>query len=294
MAENSKIQWTHHTFNPWRGCARVSPGCVHCYAETLSKRNPKTLGTWGVDGARVVASDAYWKQPLRWNDAAAAKGERHRVFCASLADVGEDRPDLVAPRKRLQTLIWKTPDLDWLLLTKRPENMARLFDAEVLKLCWVGTTCEDQQRADERLPHLLRLPARVRFISAEPLLGAVDLSHYLGVDERNSTAEFRDANGWGYNDWSGGFTGPTNEGDSTYAPEPGIHWVIVGVEKIHAGKVGRNGDGYEAHARGILRQCVTAGVAAFHKQMPVDGKVSGEPHEWPALFRVRQFPEARA
>ncbi len=127
MGEGSKIQWTHHTFNPWRGCTHVSPGCEHCYAEALSKRNPAQLGTWGAGGTRVVASEAYWKQPERWNRAAEAAGERHRVFCASLADVFEDRPELVEPRERLWRLIVATPHLDWLLLTKRPENIARLL-----------------------------------------------------------------------------------------------------------------------------------------------------------------------
>src|SRR5688572_14453924 len=172
MAENSKIQWTHHTFNPWRGCARVSPGCVHCYAETLSKRNPKTLGTWGVDGTRVVASPSMWQQPVKWDIAAARLGERHRVFCASLADVGEDRPDLVEPRKRLSDLIFRTPNLDWLLLTKRPENMTRLFDRDTLERCWIGTTCENQEYADKRIPILIEIPAKVHFVSAEPLIGA--------------------------------------------------------------------------------------------------------------------------
>lgn len=176
MGENTSIAWCHHTFNPWRGCARVSPGCVHCYAETLSKRNPKTLGTWGVDGTRVVASPSMWQQPVKWDTVAARLGERHRVFCASLADVGEDRPDLIEPRKRLSDLIFRTPNLDWLLLTKRPENMTRLFPRETLEQCWIGTTCENQEYADKRLPILREIPARVRFVSAEPLLGPIDFS----------------------------------------------------------------------------------------------------------------------
>src|SRR5688572_29932027 len=130
----TKIEWTAtvrpdgtvspgYTFNPWRGCAKVSPGCTHCYAETLSKRNPAVLGTWGKDGVRAIGSDAYWRQPLAWNRAAKQAGERRRVFCASLADVFEDRPDLVGPRHRLVDLIQLTQHLDWLLLTKRPENI---------------------------------------------------------------------------------------------------------------------------------------------------------------------------
>jgi protein gp37 len=268
MAENSKIQWTHHTFNPWRGCARVSLGCVHCYAETLSKRNPKTLGVWGVEGTRVIASDAMWKQPRRWDDAARIAGERHRVFCASLADVGEDRPDLVAPRKRLQTLIWLTPHLDWLLLTKRPENMTRLFDREVLEMCWVGTTCENQEYANKRIPFLLNTPARVRFISAEPLLGPVNLgAHIPAAFRRRHT----------------------------------LDWVIVG------GESGGGARPFDiAWAREIIRQCAEAGVACFMKQLGANADNSAQPDgsliqatlnrkgdnidEWPADLRVREFP----
>lgn len=105
MAANSKIEWTHHTFNPWRGCDEVSPGCDNCYARTMAKRNPKTLGQWGPNGTRVVASEAQWKLPSKWNAAAACQcgggfrgvhspycpqADRPRVFCASLADVSED------------------------------------------------------------------------------------------------------------------------------------------------------------------------------------------------------------
>lgn len=89
MGQNSNIEWTTHTFNPWRGCTKVSEGCAHCYAETLSKRNPSALGVWGQNGKRVVGTDSYWRQPIAWNKAAANAGERHRVFCASLADVFE-------------------------------------------------------------------------------------------------------------------------------------------------------------------------------------------------------------
>ena len=79
MAENSKIQWTTHTFNPWRGCTKVSEGCKFCYAETLSGRNPAVLGEWGPNGTRVIAAEAQWREPVKWNRAVPA-GERHRVF----------------------------------------------------------------------------------------------------------------------------------------------------------------------------------------------------------------------
>ena len=124
MAENSNIEWTHHTHNPWVGCSKVSPGCKHCYAERdMDKR--RGFAKWGDQGTRVVTSESNWRKPLAWDRKAKAAGERHRVFCASLADVFEDREELVAPRERLFALMSLTPNLDWLVLTKRPEVMAR-------------------------------------------------------------------------------------------------------------------------------------------------------------------------
>src|SRR4051812_17878872 len=103
MAKNSTIEWTHHTFNPWWGCTKVSPGCKHCYAETWARRVGQDL--WGARAHRRELSDAYWREPLAWNAQAFRLGERHRVFCASMADVFEDRRDLDAKRERLWQLI---------------------------------------------------------------------------------------------------------------------------------------------------------------------------------------------
>lgn len=181
--KDTKIEWAHHTFNPWWGCEKVSPGCAHCYAEALARRWGKRL--WGgADTQRQVKSEAGWREPLAWDRAAAAAGERHRVFCASLADVFEDREDLRAPRRRLFGLIDATPNLIWLLLTKRPENITRLnIQADgVGRLrpmssrfpnVWFGTTAENQTWWDRRVPRLLEIEARCHFVSAEPLLGPI-------------------------------------------------------------------------------------------------------------------------
>ncbi|HEY2512934.1 MAG TPA: DUF5131 family protein, partial [Polyangiaceae bacterium] len=118
MVANSKIQWTDHTFNPWWGCQRVSPGCEHCYAEAFAKRTGH--GVWGPTAQRRFFGEAHWKEPLKWNEAAKRSGQRARVFCASMADVFEDRWELEPHRARLAGLIRVTPHLDWLLLTKRP------------------------------------------------------------------------------------------------------------------------------------------------------------------------------
>jgi protein gp37 len=180
MGENSKIEWTTHTFNPWWGCTKVSEACKHCYAEAWSKRVGQQV--WGPQVQRRTFGDAHWQQPLRWNAAALAASERPRVFCASMADVFEDREELNASRARLWKLIEATPQLDWLLLTKRPQNVGRLagWGQDWPKHVWLGTTVELQARADELLPHLALVPAAVKFISAEPLLGPLELHRWLG------------------------------------------------------------------------------------------------------------------
>ena len=124
MARDSAIEWTGHTFNPWWGCTKVSPACDHCYAEAWAKRTG--FDVWGADAPRRRLGDDYWNQPLRWDQDAAQSGRRARVFCASMADVFEWDRALDNLRERLWTLIESTPNLDWLLLTKRPHLARRL------------------------------------------------------------------------------------------------------------------------------------------------------------------------
>lgn len=178
MGEKTAISWCDHTFNPWWGCVKVSPACAHCYAETFSKRIG--LKVWGQDSERRFFGLKHWQEPRRWNAAAEKAGTRSRVFCASMADVFEDRDDLKEARSDLFVLIEQTPHLDWLLLTKRPENIKRLWPKHFYEPgedwwpnLWIGTTVENQEYADERIPHLLRIPARVRFLSVEPMLGPI-------------------------------------------------------------------------------------------------------------------------
>ena len=176
MGEKTGIGWTDHTFNPWRGCTKVSAGCANCYAEKWSKRNPAVLGIWGDEGTRVIASEKYWRDPIKWDDAARASGVRRRVFCASLADVFEDRPELVAPRERLLDLIAATPCLDWQLLTKRPENAFGPLPPNV----WLGVSVEYQERV-ARVNQLAFVAARTLFVSVEPMLGPV---HFTDADAK--------------------------------------------------------------------------------------------------------------
>lgn len=302
MSENTTIEWCNHTFNPWRGCVKISAGCAHCYAETLSKRNPAVLGEWGKDAARVEAVESYWMQPLKWHKAAVKAGEIHTVFVGSLMDVGEDRRDLDPLRDRLMALIALTPlqrgedgrlsGLRYLLLTKRPAALKRYLDAPGLydrtldaadwyrsrrpalarvavndpgpgsraawyPNLWIGTSVEDQRAADERIPELLSIDCAGRFLSMEPLLGAVDLTPWQETER------------W-VDRCSGCVDGHIDEYGYVYADCPGhemerttcrIDWIIVGGE---SGPRAR--PMHPQWARDLRDQCVAAGVPFLFKQ----------------------------
>lgn len=179
MGENSKIEWCDHTFNPWIGCTKVSPACVNCYAETYTRRvgGPE----WGKGKPRRRTTDANWRKPFAWNRKAEGAAVRPKVFCSSLADVF----DAEVPaewRKDLWSLIAMTPNLDWLLLTKRPENIARMLPGgwgDGWANVWLGTTVENQAQANRRVPVLLAADAAKHFLSCEPLLGSLDLGRVL-------------------------------------------------------------------------------------------------------------------
>jgi protein gp37 len=175
MGANSKIEWTHHTFNPWIGCQHVSPGCDHCYAEAQNTfRKWASDGDWGPHAERKRTSVGYWRQPFRWIK--QANGIRLRIFCASLADWLDNK----VPKQwriDLADLIAATPQLDWLLLTKRIELFDRLAPwprHAVPSNVWIGVTCESQDYFDRRYPLLHDIEA-IRFISYEPALGPLRL-----------------------------------------------------------------------------------------------------------------------
>lgn len=246
----SKIEWTDYTFNPWIGCTKVSDGCKNCYAETLMDKRYGRV-KWGVQGVRILTSIPNWHNPRKWNKAAKESNTRARVFCASLADVFEikpDQPEMDVWRSDLFNLISITPHLDWLLLTKRPENVNELIeratgfsDAETWFFAnpniWIGTSVENQEQADIRIPHLLNIPAKIRFLSCEPLLGRIDLS--LAI-EHDSTDGFP---------------------DHVHIQNGMLDWVIVG------GESGPNARPMHPNwARSIRDQCRAAGTPFFFKQ----------------------------
>lgn len=267
--QNTKIEWCNTigpdgksypgmTFNPWWGCQKVSPACTNCYAATFANRYYP--GLWGPAKTtpRKIASEDYWKQPIKWNEKAKKLNVRLKVFCASMSDVFEDHPGVVEARLRLFNLIVLTPNLNWLLLTKRPENILKMvplhwevdfFPDNV----WVGTTVENQQYADERIPHLLKVPAKVRFLSMEPLCGPVDITN-KGLNNAYSfpTDHYTEPH-------SGKKIGIewTDPGDAYI----GLDWVIAGGESGSKAT-----PSHPDWFRSLRDQCKAAGVPFFFKQ----------------------------
>lgn len=260
MSENSKIEWTDHTFNPWEGCQKVGPGCDHCYAEARNARfGGGVAPNWGPGAPRRRTSAANWRKPLQWNkahaDFYAAHGRRQRVFCASLADVFDTDVD-PAWRSDLFDLIELTPNLIWMLLTKRIGNafreIARARSHDWLMgrdNVWLGATVVNQIEAERDIPKLLQVPARVRFLSMEPLLGPVQLDRLQISDEREL-------------DVLRGQAGVTAQ-HFIFKPKIGdrVDWVIAG---------GESGPGarpmHPRWARAIRDQCAAAGTPFLFKQ----------------------------
>lgn len=181
MGVETAIAWTDHTFNPWMGCQKVSDGCKNCYAETLVKTR-MGLDLWGANSRRQVTK-APWENVEKWNDSASALGVQRRVFCASLCDIFEDHPTANATRPRVWDVISRNTSLVFQVLTKRPENIARMLPCdwgEGWKNVWLGTTIEDMRVAG-RADHLRGVPAVVRFVSYEPALGPLDDLDLSGI-----------------------------------------------------------------------------------------------------------------
>jgi protein gp37 len=153
MGKETGISWTDHTFNPWWGCLKVSPGCANCYAEAFAKRTGHDV--WGPEAEYRTFGASHWKEPLQWNNDAAKAGVRRRVFCASMADVFDVRGPR-SEREKLWSFIRITPHLDWQLLTKRPENWMAMIPEDIMESenVWLGFTAEDQEHYDERKKYL--------------------------------------------------------------------------------------------------------------------------------------------
>lgn len=183
--DNTKISWADATFNVVWGCTKVSPGCKHCYAESLSRRFGDDI--WGPGRPRKIMRALYWNQPLLWNRKAEAERVKKRVFACSMCDVFEEHPTVMEEREKLWSLVLDTPWLDWLLLTKRPENMLRLLPdywreySQGHPGVWLGVSVENAAHA-WRIDLLRQIPAVVRFVSYEPALGPLKGCNLDGID----------------------------------------------------------------------------------------------------------------
>jgi protein gp37 len=314
MGDKSGIQWTDATWNPVTGCDKVSPGCAHCYAETVAARfwpkqyPPVQLPTGDPSDPLNVRPRAFTDvqchqdrldQPLRWR-------RPRRIFVNSMSDLFHEAvPDAfidkvfavmaLAPQHTFQVLTKRAERMRWYLKHVLPDVIAGAHPKAInaafrlpLPNVWLGVSVENQRFADERIPLLLSTPAAVRFLSCEPLLSHLNLIQFLSANYISV----------GGRQWIGA---------------GGIGWVIVGGE---SGKDARPFD--LAWAESIVRQCKDAGVPVFVKQLgsyPTNGATyvrgevrprgvdgtyrrimlrdshGGDPSEWPEDLRVRQFPE---
>lgn len=291
---NTAIEWATHTLNFWWGCTKVSQACAHCYAERLARLFSRGKATWGPNGARWLRFDGAARELRKIVRQAEQAGVRPRVFVNSMSDTFEANPLLDATRCMMLVLIADHPGVDFLLLTKRTENVQAMVPPAWLTdwpaNVWLGTTVEDQETAVARVPELLRIPAAVRFLSCEPLLGPVDLSALvLETCSHCNEPVFCDAFG------AGARCGCCSEG-----PEPiawsSLDWVICGGES-GAGARPMN----PAWVRRLRDQCAAAGVPFFFKQWGewhparrVDGCISIEvariKSDRPVPLRSRNIP----
>ncbi len=320
MSANTYIQWCDDTFNPWIGCTKVSPGCANCYAE--GNAASKFLGVkWGKGQERHRTSETTWNGVRGWNRSAGRgyarpTGQRRRVFCASLADWLDDEVP-IEWLADLLTLIHDTPNLDWLLLTKRPENwetrvhqardkcfygarpvVAAWLDGEPMENVWFGVSVENQKRADERIPELLKIPARVRFLSIEPLLGSIDFADLPGPAGREGLFRGHALTGDGFDgngvDWVivGGESGPrARPCDLNWVWDIVIQCKAAGVA-CFVKQLGSRLIGDESEFPKDITKFYTGGVTQSFPSFALNHPKGGDMSEWPEDLRVREFPGA--
>lgn len=244
MGTNSKIEWTDHTFNPWIGCQKVSSGCQFCYAETQFTVKERYRDTWKPGANRVQTSATNWRKPYQWDRETPGA----RVFCGSLCDIFEDNPQVQVWRDDLFGVIDGTPNLTWMLLTKRIELVSGLVPGYWLdswpQHVWIGVSVENQATFNARVPHLLDLyQAPVRFLSIEPMLSAVDVGALRLPGGGLCLPLYVDSDNWG-----------------VYHKH--IDWIIAGCESGPQ----RRSDDLDWYRR-LRDECVEAGVPFFLKQV---------------------------
>ncbi len=324
--DGSKIEWTDATFNIAWGCAKISAGCKNCYADSLSHRYG--LNVWGLGAPRRTFGAKHWNEPRRWNARAEKEGRRKRVFCSSMCDVFEEHPTIDAEREKLWPLIRETPWLDWQLLTKRADRIAKCLPTDWgngYANAWLLVSAEDQQCAEERIGYLLRVPAVVHGISYEPAIGPLDVRRWFkrgsvcDCDRGGPRGTFCAA-GWircnaGLRrlNWLivGGESGPGArpfevEWARTVAQQCKAAGVPVFCKQLGAHVIDRNDSGLEGDCDPPLRpwhwphgtECEdwTNDRSRHYQGAPVrvllKDRKGGDPSEWPEDLRIREFPES--
>ncbi len=322
MSGKTGIEWTEMTWNPVVGCTRVSSGCDHCYAFQLHDQRhiawkrgrwPTAPAQYHQPFSKVQLLPERLDDPLRWR-------KPRRVFVNSLSDLFHpDVPD--AYIARVFAVMAEARRHTFQVLTKRPDRMAHLITqwytpqagapaagpaggpAGPLPNVWLGVSVEDQAAADERIPLLLQTPARIRFLSCEPLLGSLNLVDYLQLTDANQMTDERwETHGWGYDRNTGGFMGVAPRGSIPYNPRPGLDWVIIGGESGHHARAMDM-----AWAQSLVEQCAAAGIAVFMKQLGsvaakrlgLRDRHGGDPSEWSdntllAPLCQREWPASNA
>ncbi len=302
MSNQTSIEWADSTFNPWMGCTKVSPACDHCYAERDTRRFGRV--EWGSGKPRVRTSAANWKLPERWNKAAFVQcpacdwrgdwaeadrrngccpacnhlperfiSARRRVFCASLADWLDNE----VPIKwlvDLLDLIRRTPNLDWLLLTKRignwckqlqdarqcaPQPVFGMIERWLVGMApanvWLGSTVINQAEADRDVPKLLQVPASVRFLSIEPMLGPIGLNMVAVPEDQDRLPRYAGGDGSKFNALQ------LHDDDRFHQPPAKLDWIISGGESgPHARPM------HPDWIRSLRDECAAAGVPFLFKQ----------------------------
>lgn len=295
MGEETNIEWCDHSFNAWWGCTKVSPACDNCYAETWATRTGDT-GLWGVNAGRRTFGEKHWLEPLKWDIAAlkkGTKGPRPRVFCNSMADVFDNHEGVSDARARLFRLIQVTPALDWLILTKRIGNVPRMLPADWgtgYPNVWLGISVCEQHEADRDIPKLLDIPAAVRFLSCEPLLGRIDLFafHKGRCVKCAGCGEIVAAGQRGPDD------DPHDDLERCYdcmgtgrcEDNEGLDWVICG------GESGGNARSMNLDwAQNLKSECEFGNIPFFMKQLSqADTKLFKHFESFPSSLRVREWP----
>ncbi len=291
MGDVTGISWCDHTYNAWIGCTKVSEGCKLCYAERDNERFRWT-DRWGPQGTRRKTKTA--PDVIKWNKQAwlecgacgvrgplltfpncpacgkpALRPTRQRVFVNSLSDIFEDRSELWPIRNEFWALSQMCSNLDFLLLTKRPENIIRMAPRGWKAWrwpdnIWLGVSVENQARAEERIPLLLHVPANVRWISVEPMLEAIDLSDWL------CPISYFEIDG---------------EAEPDIDPSE-IDWVVLG------GESGPNCRPMQVKwAREVRNECQLSGTPFFMKQLGGRPNRREKLEDLPADLRIREWPQ---